>query len=238
MPTDNEITALWYSDPVRQRPIEFARALLAAPEAAVAIELGFGRVEVAEGTFEGKLALIFGRDGTGEIGTPTQSNREHQPGETLAVVTFENVASLDVVTDKLATIRSKLDPTTSQAGQPQPIETAPKDGTMVQLLVPTTYGKWSKELWLPGSWFCSMWVSFNADEAVTQVHPTHWQPAGAGRAARDALDAVRESDKQLMRFYSADTRDALIDAMDRHITRLQSKLPPLRDEFPRTPREG
>jgi hypothetical protein len=49
---------------------------------------------------------------------------------------------------------------------------------------------------------------------------------------------VRESDQQLMRFYSVETIPALIDAQERHIERLQAKFPPLRDEQPRNPRIG
>lgn len=41
-------------------------------------------------------------------GEPTQPDREHIPGETLAVITFDNVESLDVVAAKLITIRQKM----------------------------------------------------------------------------------------------------------------------------------
>jgi hypothetical protein len=72
------------------------------------IELGYGLIEVADGTHEGKPALIFGRNGKGKIGEPTQKGREHLPGETLAVVTFANVESLDVVIEELTQIRATL----------------------------------------------------------------------------------------------------------------------------------
>lgn len=79
------------------------------------IELGFGQVEVAEGnSSDGKPALIFGRNGSGKIGEPTKPDRVHLPGETLAVITFENVECLDVVTDALATIRAKLGKTVGE----------------------------------------------------------------------------------------------------------------------------
>lgn len=71
------------------------------------IALGFGAVEVAEGHHEGRPALIFGRNGTGVIGEATPPNRHATHEETLAVVTFDNAASLDVVVGKLATIRAK-----------------------------------------------------------------------------------------------------------------------------------
>ena len=74
------------------------------------IELGYGLVEVAEGTQGEKPALIFGRNGTGEIGEPTQPDRVATHEETLAVVTFANVASLDVVVGKLQQLRATMLP--------------------------------------------------------------------------------------------------------------------------------
>lgn len=72
------------------------------------IALGYGLIEVAEGHQDNVPALIFGRNGSGQIGDPTQPERAHLPGETLAVVTFANVASLDVVLERLSTIRAKM----------------------------------------------------------------------------------------------------------------------------------
>lgn len=74
------------------------------------IELGYGKIEVAEGKQGGLPALIFGKNGKGEIGAPTQPDRVHEPGETLAVVTFANVESLDVVLDTLNLLRSRMTP--------------------------------------------------------------------------------------------------------------------------------
>lgn len=59
----------------------------------------------------------------------------------------------------------------------QPIDTAPKDGTVL-LLVPTRYAKWNKWLPMAGKWI-GFWVIFNADEAVQRVEPTHWMPLPA-----------------------------------------------------------
>jgi hypothetical protein len=73
------------------------------------IELGYGLVEVADGSQGDKPALIFGRNGSGVIGEPTQPNRQHLPGETLAVITFANVESLDVVVQLLEILRSELE---------------------------------------------------------------------------------------------------------------------------------
>lgn len=71
------------------------------------IELGYGLIEVAEGNQGDKPALIFGKNGSGKIGEPTKPNRMHEEGETLAVVTFENAASLDIVVGKLKVLRDK-----------------------------------------------------------------------------------------------------------------------------------
>lgn len=72
------------------------------------IELGYGLIEVAEATQGGKPALFFGRSGTGKIGESTQPGRVATHEETLAVVTFENVESLDVVAGKLQRIRERI----------------------------------------------------------------------------------------------------------------------------------
>lgn len=74
------------------------------------IELGYGLVEVAEGTHGEKHALIFGRNGTGKIGEATQPDRVATHEETLSVMTFANVESLDVVVGKLQTLRAKMAP--------------------------------------------------------------------------------------------------------------------------------
>ena len=80
------------------------------------IELGYGLIEVADGSQGDKPALIFGRNGSGVIGEPTQPDRQHLPGETLAVVTFANVESLDIVTQHLAKLRSEM---TARAAAPK-----------------------------------------------------------------------------------------------------------------------
>ena len=80
------------------------------------IELGYGLIEVAEGTHGDKPALIFGRNGTGKIGEPTQPDRVATHEEILAVVTFSNVQSLDVVVGKLQQLRAKMLPTGEAQG--------------------------------------------------------------------------------------------------------------------------
>jgi hypothetical protein len=73
-------------------------------------------------------------------------------------------------------------------------------------------------------------------EAI-QRRPSPRPEAAADRASGGGVP-VRESDRQLMDFYSVDNLYALIDAQERHIAKLQAKLPPLRDELPRNPRIG
>ena len=92
---------------VAQQPLTNERIRLKEGEWPI-ISLGHGLIEVAEGWQGDAHALIFGRNGSGVIGAPTQPDRSHLPGETLAVVTFENVESLDVVAGKLRVLREKI----------------------------------------------------------------------------------------------------------------------------------
>ena len=82
------------------------------------IELGHGLIEIGEGTHEDKPALIFGRNGTGKIGEPTPPDRHCPHEETLAVVTFANVESLDVVLMKLRQLRDKMTANVEFSGTP------------------------------------------------------------------------------------------------------------------------
>ena len=43
---------------------------------------------------------------------------------------------------------------------------------------------------------------------------------------------------KLLMFYNVESIPDLIDAMEKHIAKLQSSLPELKDQFPKTPREG
>ena len=72
------------------------------------IKLGFGNVEVGEGfDSDGVPALLFGKNGNGVIGKPTTPSRYMSEDEALAVVSFANVESLDVVINAL--IKCKAD---------------------------------------------------------------------------------------------------------------------------------
>lgn len=49
---------------------------------------------------------------------------------------------------------------------------------------------------------------------------------------------MTDEQKQLAKFYGVNTKNELIAAQARHVERLQSKLPPIKDEQPRKVREG
>ena len=44
--------------------------------------------------------------------------------------------------------------------------------------------------------------------------------------------------QQLAMFYGVDSLEELVRIQAHHVERLQKKLPPIPDQFPRTPREG
>ena len=70
-----------------------------------AIELGHGNIVIGESLHDGRLpALWFGKGGLG-MGVEKVMDRYAQDGETLAVVSFENVQGLDVLTEVLQRIR-------------------------------------------------------------------------------------------------------------------------------------
>ncbi len=52
----------------------------------------------------------------------------------------------------------------------QPIESAPKDGLMMLLLVPAK----KKTLAHTGYWAGTYWLTYNHEAAVARVEPTHW----------------------------------------------------------------
>lgn len=58
----------------------------------------------------------------------------------------------------------------------QPMSTAPTDGSVVLLRVPTRAAKWALSMASSGRWAGGFWVIFNADEAVQRVQPNGWMP--------------------------------------------------------------
>jgi len=57
-------------------------------------------------------------------------------------------------------------------------------------------------------------------------------------ALTEALAPTFQPDQQLCGFYQVSSFPELVTAMERHIDRLQAKLPPLRDTQPGRVREG
>lgn len=76
------------------------------------IGLGYGRIEVGQGHHgEDRLpAILFGRNGLGEVGLETEGNRVMEPGECIAAITFTNRASLEVVAEKIDELRARIWP--------------------------------------------------------------------------------------------------------------------------------
>jgi hypothetical protein len=71
------------------------------------IELGHGNIEIGDGHLEGVPAIVFGRNGNGRVGEQlTFTDREMAPGETIACITFANIAGLDVLQMKMDSLRS------------------------------------------------------------------------------------------------------------------------------------
>ena len=75
------------------------------------IDLGHGKYEIGPGVFQGLPAVAIGRGGDGVVGKQvTKSERTMAPEETVAVITFENAASVDVVMAALLDMRERRFP--------------------------------------------------------------------------------------------------------------------------------
>lgn len=73
------------------------------------IELGHGNIEIGDDHLEGVPAIVFGRNGNGRVGEQlTFTDREMAPGETIACITFANIAGLDVLQMKMDSLRSHM----------------------------------------------------------------------------------------------------------------------------------
>ena len=73
------------------------------------VELGLGKVEVADATWEGLPALWFGNSGRG-IGAPTmEHNRPAHDGETLVLFTFLDIRGVEVIEKACARVREMIE---------------------------------------------------------------------------------------------------------------------------------
>lgn len=94
------------------------------------LNFGHGSIEVAEGISQDAYALIFGNNGGGTVGKPLQGNRFITHGETLAILKFHNVQSLDVVLERLNRLRERV-------VNNEPIQILDAQGNVVQTVTPT-----------------------------------------------------------------------------------------------------
>lgn len=107
VPTYEYVLAVRGEQP-KFRDVLYHLATHAKPADPLVVKLGFGRVEVIEGDYAGKPALLFSGDGSGEIGKPIPPNRFLDPARLLAAITFENTASLSVVLEVLQRLRDRV----------------------------------------------------------------------------------------------------------------------------------
>jgi len=81
--------------------------------------------------------------------------------------------------------------------------------------------------------FCPTNCRCGLAEALRGTERTADQPTAA--PAKEAISTVAD---RLMKFYGVATLNDLVMAQDRHIERLQAKVPPIKDETPGRVREG
>lgn len=72
------------------------------------IELGRGLVIIGEGHYKGKPGLVFSAGGTGIIGEASEPNIVVPIENTLSVLTFDNIESLDVLINVASRLRVKM----------------------------------------------------------------------------------------------------------------------------------
>lgn len=94
------------------------------------LNFGQGSIEVAEGISQGAYALFLGNKGGGTVGEPLQGNRFIKHDETLAILKFHNVQSLDVVIERLNRLRERVI-------NNEPVQILDTQGNVVQTIHPT-----------------------------------------------------------------------------------------------------
>lgn len=73
------------------------------------LDFGYGCLEVMQGAYKEKYSLMIGKNGNGIIGESISKDRYVSGDELLAVLTFNNVASLDVVINQLNQLKYKME---------------------------------------------------------------------------------------------------------------------------------
>ncbi|MFW1760444.1 hypothetical protein [Acinetobacter calcoaceticus] len=93
------------------------------------VNFGQGQIEVAEGIAQDSYALILGNNSSGAVGEPLQGNRFISHAETLAILKFTNVKSIDVVIEQLSRLRERV-------LNNEPVQILDDDGNIIQTVTP------------------------------------------------------------------------------------------------------
>ncbi|MDC4456651.1 hypothetical protein NQ652_02930 [Acinetobacter baumannii] len=93
------------------------------------VHFGQGQIEVAEGIAQDSYALILGNNGGGAVGEMLQGNRFISHAETLAILKFTNVESIDVVIERLSRLRERV-------LNNEPVQILDDDGNIIQTVTP------------------------------------------------------------------------------------------------------
>lgn len=93
------------------------------------VNFGHGTIEVAEGISEGTYALMLGNGGSGVVGEDLQGDRHMTKHETLAVLKFHSLASIDVVLSRLNRLRQRMI-------NHEPVEIKNDSGEVVEIVTP------------------------------------------------------------------------------------------------------
>ena len=97
------------------------------------VNFGHGSIEVAEGISEDAYALILGDGGSGIVGEDLQGDRHMTKHETLAVLKFHSLASIDVVLSRLNRLRQRM-------VNHEPVEIKNDLGEIIEVITPKLQG--------------------------------------------------------------------------------------------------
>lgn len=97
------------------------------------VNFGHGSIEVAEGVSENAYAMMFGNNGGGIVGQPLRGERYMKKQETLAVLKFHSLASIDVVLARLNCLRQRM-------ANHDPVEIKNDLGEVIEVITPKLQG--------------------------------------------------------------------------------------------------
>lgn len=75
----------------------------------IVLEFGYGSLEVMQGSYNEKYSLMIGKNGNGIIGELISKDRYVNSDELLTVLTFSNIASIDVVISQLNQLKYNME---------------------------------------------------------------------------------------------------------------------------------